>query len=475
MPSTPIQINDPLLDNLQANILKGHGRNFAHHLFFQFDVEKVNLAKDWISQFASSPGGITSAEQQLETTADFKAGKRTDGGTIFTLSLTSKGYDILGLNASKPNSGSFFNGMEGSADLLKDDKSNWEEAFKADIHMLLIVADADSTIAKNNANGIVNEISSFATLLLNQRGNVLKVKGGTGIEHFGYADGISQPLFLADDINGQGATTEWNDETDRNLLLVQDSGTDQPDSFGSFLVFRKLEQNVKAFKDAEGDDGPAGAKVPVIKDVDGNNNKDLGGAWNIGRFENGTPVAKSSVALQTNLTNPTNDFNYADDLQAIKCPFPGHTRLMNPRDGDTIAGDVSAQRITRRGIPFDDVQRIPEAEITNISDELLDKNQPTGGVGLLFMSYQSSIETQFEIIKGHWANEGNIRGHLIGAQDSLIGQGTNPDKTLPQQWGQPSQTSPFSFHGFVTMKGGEYFFTPSISFLKSVGNTQAAV
>ncbi|MEO6282996.1 MAG: Dyp-type peroxidase [Dyadobacter sp.] len=458
---TNIQLTDPILDNIQANILKGHGRDFAHHLFFQFTKGQALKAKKWIGSFA-----WTSAKNQLTATEQFKSGKITDGGPIFTLSLSSTGYDRLGLTDLKPGDTSFDKGMKSSAGLLGDDTALWDEAFGGPVDMMVLVADDDSKNAKTLAANIISQTAGFATLLANQRGNVLKMKGGSGIEHFGYADGISQPLYLAGDIASQPSTDQWNDETDTARLLVSDK--EEPHHFGSYLVFRKLEQNVKAFKDAEGDNPPIPSNLPTVKAVDGKPNQELAGAMIVGRFENGTPTVQSSIELNPNPFSVTNDFDYSSDLSALKCPFHSHIRLMNPRNGDTIAGDVSAQRITRRGIPYDDVQRIPEDRITTISDDLLDGNQPKEGVGLLFMCYQSSIKTQFEIMQGFWANEGNIAGHVVDGQDSLIGRGTNPPKTLPKQWDQPAQSNPFSFHGFVKNKGGEYFFTPSIGFLRGL-------
>lgn len=452
-----------MLTNLQANILKGHGRNFAHHLFFQIknDADPANL-KDWMAQFASQR--ITTAKKQLEDTAALHAGTITDGGPVLTLSLTAQGYQMLGLEASMPQDAAFNAGMQASAGLLLDDPLQWEQPFAQTIHLLIIVADDNCGKAQQISNDIINEMTPFAQLLHNQKGNVLKMKGGTGIEHFGYADGISQPLYTASDISQQPSTIEWDDTTALNLVLVPEPGTEGQDLFGSYFVFRKLEQNVRAFKDAEGDNSVPGV-LPVIKDASGNDNPELAGAMLVGRFESGTPVVKNSVDMPSNPATTSNDFSYADDLGASKCPFHAHTRLMNPRKGDTIAGQLNRQRITRRGMPYDEVGRIAEADITRITDEMLDANQPKDGVGLLFMCYQSSIQLQFEILQAHWANEGQIAAHQVGAQDSIIGQGTNPSKTLPAQWGHGTQTSPFGFSGFVKMKGGEYFFTPSISFL----------
>jgi hypothetical protein len=55
--------------------------------------------------------------------------------------------------------------------------------------------------------------------------------------------------------------------------------------------------------------------------------------------------------------------------------------------------------------------------------------------------------------------------------DSVIGQQRMIDKPLSQKcpltWGQPGSVR-FDFSGFVTLKGGEFFFAPSIPFLKGL-------
>jgi deferrochelatase/peroxidase EfeB len=105
-----------------------------------------------------------------------------------------------------------------------------------------------------------------------------------------------------------------------------------------------------------------------------------------------------------------------------------------------------------------------------IGEEFADK--PKGGVGLLFMAYQSSIANQFEVTQQHWANAKDFVKSGVGL-DPVIGQGSTPQLKCPFSWdGSPGPdgktTKDLPFLGAVTMKGGEYFFAPSLSGLKNL-------
>jgi Dyp-type peroxidase family len=469
----------PMLQDLQANILKGHGRKFAHHLFLQIKEGKMNEAKKWISHFAKSQ--ITTAEEQLEGRKRHRE-KRDDGGPMFCLSISATGYKNLGATPnSVPSDPSFIGGLKGSPVKLSDIPESWDEPFRQLIDLLIIVGDDNPHTAQSLGNHIARDVRHFATLLLNQRGKILHqiLPGGDSIniENFGYADGVSQPLFLKDEIDAQKLTNKvWFDGEPLGLVLVQDKGGKSPDSFGSYFVFRKLEQNIKQFKLNEGDiPGGTGinAPLPRVRNAAGKNNNDLPGAMIVGRFENSTAVVESNgdAAVIKHPTDETNDFDYSTDSPSSasngsKCPFHGHTRITNPRhDVGEFAHKV---RLTRRGIPYDDVNRFGDKDIIEVTDKQLDDNRPETGVGLLFMCYQADLAKQFEFIQSTWVNNGDIGGRLVG-QDGIIGQGPNATiKTLPTQWGDTTPFTPIQFGGHVTMKGGEYFFTPSISFLTSL-------
>ena len=468
----------PMLKDLQANILKGHGRDFAYHIFLQIDADKMAEAKKWISAFAKTQ--ITSAEKQLEARKNHKE-KKLDGGPVFGLSLSAAGYKKLGVpQAQIPADPGFNGGLKASAVKLADTPATWDDPFKQEIDLLILAGDDHPHKAKELADKVEREVRNFAKLLISQRGKILhqKLPGGDSIniENFGYADGVSQPIYLKDEIALQKNNKVWFDAEPLGLVLVPDKGGKTDDSFGSYLVFRKLEQNIKVFKENEGDiPGGTGANAPLprIKNAAGVNNDDLPGAMIVGRFENSSPaVFSNGVAnIIRHAADETNDFDYSTDApgsatNGSKCPFHGHTRITNPRHD---VGDFAhTVRVTRRGIPYDDVKRFGDGDIIEVSDKQLDDHLPEKGVGLLFMCYQSNIAKQFEFIQSTWVNQGNIGGRPVG-QDGLIGQGPNATvKTLPVQWGNAAPANPCKFGGHVTMKGGEYFFTPSISFLSSL-------
>ena len=98
---------------------------------------------------------------------------------------------------------------------------------------------------------------------------------------------------------------------------------------------------------------------------------------------------------------------------------------------------------------------------------------PAGGVGLLFMCYQNDIADQFEFIQETWANNRNFRKSKIGI-DPVIGQSRNhpvrDNDELPRwpvEWG--SGTKKHVTNGdYVRLRGGEYFFAPSMATLRSI-------
>ena len=113
-------------------------------------------------------------------------------------------------------------------------------------------------------------------------------------------------------------------------------------------------------------------------------------------------------------------------------------------------------------------------DVDNPNDGKTD-NKPTGNVGLLFMAFNSDIRDQFEFTQKSWANfEGFPKGKNAGV-DPIIGQmpalKIRPKVTCPVKWGDSGNSSMVNVDAIpqtVTMKGGEYFFMPSLAFLRSL-------
>jgi Dyp-type peroxidase family len=341
-----------------------------------------------------------------------------------------------------------------------------------------------------------------------------------GHEHFGFKDGISQPgvrgrvgpgalefltprllapdsaLALSYAAPGQplvwpgqfvfGANYPFQDENDP----LKPGPTLDPDPAwlrnGSFLVIRRQRQDVAAFWNFI---SQTAAQLSNNGTAPGMTADRLA-ARLVGRWQNGTPVVRSADDPADSVAESAlevNHFNFAQPAPALKsitgasipqvpgdgearsCPFSGHIRKVNPRDEDTELGGSSRtlqKRILRRGIPYG----------PPIKDRMRDDGVDRG---LIFVSYQTSIEDQFEFLCHDWTNSskdpnsfGNAPGQAAG-QDVLIGQNATGDRSrsttlrfgdrlvnlaVPREW--------------VTATGGGYFFSPSISALRDVLGSQ---
>ena len=428
-----------LLTDLQGNILVKHGRPFAIHLFFKFEEQNIDEAKRWIEKFARQNLRSTS-EQLLEPErrdAESRAAP-AERGLFVNLFLSAAGYAALGLNP--PQERAFVGGMK-AANLNDPDVSLWEEPYQREIHgMVLWAHDEPERLAE--AEEEFREGVRGAEILTVERGAELD----GGIEHFGFVDGISQPLFIREEIEeARKQTTRqllWDPATNLQMILSPDPHGLEKNSYGSFFVFRKLAQAVSKFN----------SNVRRVAETLGVGD-DLAGAFMVGRFKDGTPVALSHAPG----LGVVNDFNYTDDASGLKCPFHSHIRKVNPRGelDDLAEGPDTRNRIARRGISYG-----------KIGDEK---------VGLLFMCFQSNINKQFELIQINWANFPHFPRVRVGV-DPLIGQPNTWDSIKEQQWPKiwgEDELESCRLEQCVTLEGGEYFFAPSLSFLRNLSTIES--
>jgi deferrochelatase/peroxidase EfeB len=438
---------------VQGNILKGHGRDHTAHILITF-AANADRARAWVADFASEQ--ITSGLKQWADTEGWKAAARAGAGQPFaTFYLTSAGYAALGLADRAPNDPYFRLGMKvpnTSGRTFNDPLvPKWEDPFRIDLHAMILLADDDCRRLDDRVEAVVRAVVPLCSGAPNvQRGDKLKVDFGDGrngvdIEHFGHQDGISNPQTIASEAKkeiDQRGKEHYDPSASLSLLLTPEPAG----GYGSYLVLRKLEQNVSRFRAQR-------AALAQALGVD----EDLAAALAVGRFRNGAPLLKTALG---DLKTGMNDFGFRDqDPTGAVCPLQAHIRKTNPR-GDAVT-------FLNQTLDFERQKRIARRGITYGMREDLEPGStlppPEKGIGLLFMSHQASID-QFAI-----QQEGSDSGDFVTPGtgiDAVIGQGSNPQ---PQKWPGPAGNSrPFLMNEFVTMLGGEYFFAPSMGFLRGL-------
>jgi Dyp-type peroxidase family len=427
----------------------------------------VDQVKEWLRRVVVPR--VTTALRQFQT-----SGPAQDGGVVCGFFLSARGYEYLGHDTEGFASDSFRKGMKDQGngvfskilDLDNEDPpvKEWEPSFQQDIHALLTLADDEPSEVERNAAEIKASVGNLVRVLAEEVGNTLRRKSEP-VEHFGYFDGISQPIFTKPDLakaREQNPNFEaWNPGARLSLVLVDDPLTGEADAFGSYLVYRKLAQNVPLFN----------RRVAELAQTLGVA-RDLAGAYTVGRFKDGTPITLSDHPTAPGAFSKTNDFEFRADNAGARCPFHAHIRKANPR-GTTPLTSLEGEkrrRIARRGIPYG-------PPMSGVADNLpVDDNADTPR-GLLFLCFQANVEEQFEFIQRTWVDNkhfptsvltNGLLQHNTG-DDPLIGQGKDEAQRWPKKWNDAERgKKSVNVEAAVNLRGGEYFFAPSLPFLNSL-------
>jgi Dyp-type peroxidase family len=436
------------LDMAQGNILKSHGRDYSAFVLVEFRphlnprAQLGKLGLDW----------ITTASQQAAQTQKYL--KQVESGTcpepelFANLFLSVWGYLGLGftpceLSRAFPHPQNdfraivepsltnwFLHGMAYHGPHLSDPpRLWWEPQYQGRVDALLLLACNDRATLDLAVGEARRQIEEFGCVRHIEHGKTHRVNDTT-LEPFGFADGISQPAFL-----GAGPLA------DPEIVFCQDRLAATEHAFGSYLVYRKLEQNVKLFQEEE-------ERLANLLGLKGSD-RDRAGAMIVGRFRDGSPIIKTDrpgwqPALDDN-------FDYSGDPKGMQCPLHSHIRKVRQRpDGKP--------RLVRRGVPYGSYDPT-DAKMA----------RPHKGSGLLFLSFQSNIQAQFGSLQQDWANDPDFEAPNVG-KDPIAGQGfSSSAQEWPLTWGKAG-TSPCQLRSFVTMKGGEFFFTPSRPFFERLAS-----
>ena len=130
-------------------------------------------------------------------------------------------------------------------------------------------------------------------------------------------------------------------------------------------------------------------------------------------------------------------------------------RRVHPRDAFGFNGKlIDRRRITRRGLPYGEFAA--EGDAVSDSDDR----------GIVFMALNASLSRQFEFVQQQWIEYGND-AHQGNDKDMLMGNHRGHGKFVVQ--GDRSAANPpfvcAHLPNFVELKGGDYFFLPSITAL----------
>jgi deferrochelatase/peroxidase EfeB len=327
-------------------------------------------------------------------------------------------------------------------------------------------------------------------------------------EPFGFKDGISQPtpdwkrqraphgdqleygnlLTLGEFLLGY--PNEYSKYTDRPLLAASAPASsvlpfaeDVPDKRdlgrnGTYLVFRQLQQDVRGFwrfLDEQTSSNPQ-ARQNLAECM-------------VGRRMNGNPllpVSAQSIAGIDPKSAAQNRFTYDSDSDGTRCPFGAHIRRANPRNADLPVGSTGlfAQLLHTLGFGnkryrddviassrFHRLLRRGREYGPGLSPEQAIADDPDPGEhGIHFICIVANILRQFEFVQNAWVT-GTKFDAMTEESDPLLGNRipipgcpfTNTF-SMPQQTGM--RTRIMDLPQFVTVRGGAYFFLPSLSALR---------
>ncbi len=338
--------------------------------------------------------------------------------------------------------------------------------------------------------------------------NSLGTSNLDGDEPFGFADGISQPQIDWEQQLKRPSTelaygnlvalgefllgypNEYGKITDRPLLESNAATTGLLDAEdaptkkdlarnGTYLVMRQLEQDVRGFWN-------------FLHEQTGGNAADAAqlGAKMVGRTRAGEPLVSiqaEPIAGTDPRTVTQNQFTYENDPVGARCPFGAHVRRTNPRNNDfpgprpgmlrkviimlgfgpkefynDLTSSVRFHRILRRGreygselLPEDALQPAPPNESPR---------------GLHFICLNANISRQFEFLQNAWIANTKFSGvtgesdPLLGTRESIQGCPVTGNFTIPGDGKLRRRVS--GLPQFVTVRGGGYFFLPSLRALR---------
>jgi deferrochelatase/peroxidase EfeB len=540
------------LSDIQGNIVRSYGRHsfpIARHFFLHIcTVEGGRRFVEWVRHRVTTaePWPSSVAYPQSDTAETKRLAKRPDVAMNVGFSfrgLLALGIDTRTLARLPPE---FIDGMAARAHILGDvDQSapdQWDPIWRRSLEDQQSAEDRKNIVhvclsmhgqldkldeleqQTQELRRVVAEDLAGEVILLSGHGrdggadfqsaSTIMVNGlPTAKEHFGYTDGIGDAVFMGQSepgeekerVIGRGKLRAISDPdkrwapiaTGEFILGYPDEAQELPLASppweftrnGTFMVYRKLHQNVASYHGYIERVADQYAQVVGLQDrVEA---VETVRAKLVGRWTDGVPLSKAPTyaehiafnqrysdvlawirkyyiegdknaqidrARWVQYNRDLIDFDYSDDHQGLKCPVGTHLRRVNTRDmldprSEKTSVLNNRRRILRRGLPYGTVDH------DNLTDD--------GEHGVVFMAICASLFRQFEFIQQQWVQYG-LDFNLGNDTDPIIGRHDSGAKFIiaadPQSGSPPFICT--EMPQFVTTRGGEYFFLPSLTAMR---------
>lgn len=521
--SVPLKTELELAD-LQGGILSAYGKlGFPKGRFLLFHVEKSGAGRDFIE--ALRP--LVTTALRWPSSKGISTGKvevpRPD--CTLNFAFTFWGLYALGVptRTLRGMPDEFVDGMAMRAPMLGDDildntPANWDpvwnpEGDKPHILVMLNARVDEKGVALPALETLTAHVLAVAAA---QGGAVRLLSGHAGpdprwqelsaifadgpdgtrhplpIEHFGFVDAIGDPVFEGQYPGneeqkravGQGAMDgrgNWRPIAPGEFILgwpdeaQEVAGAAMPLDFsrnGSFFAYRKLHQHVEDWTSWVDERAKGLQATWGIANYD--EAKAMLKAKMAGRWPDGVPLVLAPTLAQWGAFNAQwkpgspewidkiSSFSFCDDVDGRHCPVTSHIRRANTRDMlDPLWDHAKSERmgsalnnrrrILRRGLPYGD------------------SASPEHDHGIVLLAHCASLFRQFEFVQQQWMNygldfnAGNDSCPIVGAHSP----GARFVIAAPDD-----KTPPFIASGipqFVSTRGGDYFFAPSMTALRMLG------
>ncbi len=427
LPETPLSqtqvvANKDLFQNIQGYCLVNHGRKNVWLALTSFEPQTDESRQRLRAQISACGAGTTTAFDLRESYAAYQSAKKAVAsgslanpkpGLVTAVGLSSRAYALLP-PGSKPLNASFEAGFA-----AKFPQSMAEPPQPARYDAVIVVAGDDPGEVERQASALTAKFQGLATLAW-QKGSIKKQADNLVHDHFGFPEGISQPVFFEDEPHRNDTwTSSWDPKASLEYVLFPQPGRAAETEYGSLMAFLRVRSNTVALDTIVAETRTATYKGP--DDIK---------SWILGREMSGESLIPST-------SRDRNDFDFSSKSESGKCPMAAHIRKMNPR-----VEYLRTHRILRRSASYEE----------------------SGEKGTLFQCFQSNLESGFETLF-RWAQDKNAPEPNGGA-DAVLSKRDFP----PTPAGVRPVTAPLTHKSFVDVLGGEYFFFPSIPFFKRLAS-----